>query len=155
MSELEKRKEAALERLKHAWVRGVVAGLADVDEDIAKKVLEKCGEACARSYIASRGYDQASHDLDSWIKLLNESRPNVYNVQKKDGEVLYELKMGRCVCWLVSENVIALNPRLCSACATNFYKYTFQNVAKRPVRVEVVESHATGANKCVFRIRLQ
>ena len=155
MDTLEKWKVEACERLKHAWIRGVVAGLDEVDEETARKVLERCGEACAKSWLEFYGYDPASYTLDSWIKLLNELEPGVRNVKRKGDSVIYELKREQCVCPLVSENVVELTPKLCSACATNFFKHIFKNAAKRPVRVEVMESHATGADKCVFRIWLQ
>ena len=152
---LEKWKVEAFERLKRAWIRGVVAGLDEVDEETARKVLKECGEACAKSWLDSYGYDPTSYDLSSWIKLLNESDPGVRNVKRGDDSVLYELKHGQCVCPLVSENTVELTPKLCLACSTNFFEYVFKKAAKRPVRVEVIESFATGADKCAFRIWLQ
>ena len=154
MGVLEKWKVEACEGLKRAWIRGVLAGLDEVDEETARKVLKKCGEACAKSWLDSYGYDPASYDLDSWIKLLNELEPGARNVKREDDSVLYELKPGKCSCPLVTENVVELTPNLCSACAPNFFEY-FKKAAKRPVRVEVVESLATDADKCVFRIWLQ
>jgi len=155
MALLEKWKVEASERLRRAWIRGVVAGLDEVDEETARKVLKRCGEACARSWLDSYSYDPASHGLDSWIKLVNELDPGVRNVKRENDTVLYELKHGRCVCPLVSENLVDLTPKLCSACTTNFYGYIFKKAAKRPVSAELVESLATGSDKCVFRIRLQ
>lgn len=152
---LEKWKTEACEDLKREWIRGVVAGLSEVDEETARRILKKCGEACARSWLDSYGYDPASYGLDSWIKLLNELDPGVRHVMRRGDTVLYELRHGRCVCPLVSDNTVKLTPRLCSACSTNFFEYIFKKVAKRPVRVEVIESLATGADKCAFRIVLQ
>lgn len=151
---LKKWKVEACEDLKHAWIRGVIAGLNEVDEETARKVLKQCGEACSKIWIDSYGYNPVSYDLDSWIKLLNELEPGVRNVKRDGDRVLYKLKPGKCACPLVSENVVELTPKLCSACASNFYEY-FKKAAKRPVRVEFVESLATGSDKCVFRIWLQ
>ena len=155
MSTLDKWKAEARERLKHAWIREVVAGLDEVDDETARKILQGCGEACAKSWLDSYGHDPASYDLDSWIKVLNTLEPSVRNVKREGNSVLYELKPRQCACPLVYESIVDLTPRLCSACATNFFKYTFKKAAKRPVRVEAVESLATGADKCVFRIWLQ
>jgi len=152
---LEKWRTEACEDLKREWIRGVVIGLSEVDEETARRVLKKCGEACAQSWLNSYGYDPASYDLDSWIKLLNELDPGVRDVKRRGDSVLYELRHGRCVCPLVSERIVELTPKLCSACSTNFFGYIFKKVAKRPVRVEVMESLATGADKCAFQIVLQ
>jgi predicted hydrocarbon binding protein len=133
----------------------VVAGLEEVDEETARKVLKKCGEACAKSWLDAYGYDPASYDLDSWIKLLNESDLGVRNVKRENNCVIYELKHGRCVCPLVSENTVELAPKLCLACSTNFFEHIFGKAAKRPVRVEAIESFATGADKCAFRVWLR
>jgi len=152
---LEKWKTAACEHLKREWIRGVVTGLSEVDEETGRRILKNCGEACAKSWVNSYGYDPASYDLDSWIKLLNELDPGARDVKRRGDSVLYELRHGRCVCPLVYENIVELTPKLCSACSTNFFEYIFKKVAKGPVRVEVMESLATSADKCAFRIVLQ
>lgn len=151
---IEKWKAEVCERLKSEWIRGVVAGLDEVDEDTAKKILKRCGEACAKSWLDSYGYDPASYDLDSWIQLTQQLDPGVRSIRRVGNSILYELKHGGCVCPLVSGNVVRLNPKLCLACSTNFFEYIFRNITKKPVKVKVVESFATGADKCVFQIQL-
>lgn len=152
---VEKWKTEVCERLKSEWIRGVVASLDEVDEETAKKILKRCGEACAKSWLDSYGYDPASYNLDSWIQLVQQLESGVRIVKKVGDSVLYELKPGECVCPLVSGNVVKPTPKLCLTCATNFFEYIFRNVAKRPVKVRCVESYATGSNKCVFQIQLQ
>jgi predicted hydrocarbon binding protein len=141
------------EEFLRTWTSEVAAGLNDVDEETAKKILKRCGETCAKIFLDVYGYDLASHDLDSWIAVQNKD-PGA-RCEKEDDSIIYEFKPEQCECSLVFEKVVELTPRLCSACFTNWLEYMFRTVAKRPVRVEFIESLATGASKCAFRIRLE
>jgi len=139
--------------LKHAWISEVVAGLNEVDEETAKRILKGCGESCVKIWVDFYNYDLASYNLDSWIAELNKA--DFRDVRRDDDNILYVLKLEQCACPLVSEKIVKSTPRLCSACFTNWLEYMFGTVAKRPVRAELVESLATGASKCAFRIWLQ
>ena len=111
-----------------------------------------CGESCAKSWIKTYGYNPEFYNIDSWIKLVNELEPGIRDVRKEDNIIIYELKPGECVCPLVTRGVVELSRKLCLACAPNFFEYIFGKAARKPVKVELVESYATGANKCVFRV---
>lgn len=140
------------EEFLKTWTRGVAAGLNDVDEETAKRILKRCGETCAKIFLDVYGYDLASHDLDSWIAVQNKDKGA--RCEKEDDIIIYEFKPERCECTLVEKKMIELTPRLCSACFTNWLEYMFGTVTKRTVKAELIESLATGASKCVFRIRL-
>jgi len=141
------------EEFLRTWITGVVAGLNEVDEEIAKKILKKSGEDCCKIFLEVYGYDLSGRNLDSLIELL-DSDPDG-GCWKEDGDtVIYEFKPERCECTLVEKKMVKLSPRLCSACFTNWLAYMFGTVTKRKVKAELIESLATGASKCAFRIRL-
>ncbi|MGQ9529965.1 MAG: hypothetical protein ACUVQX_01265 [Candidatus Bathycorpusculaceae bacterium] len=142
------------EEFLRAWIMGVMAGLNDVDEETARKILKKSGEDCCKIFLEVHGYDLSSRDLDSLIELLDGS-PSGGCWKENDNTVIYEFKSERCECTLVEKKMVELSPRLCSACFTNWLAYMFGAVTNRKVEAELIESLATGANKCAFRIRLK
>ncbi len=151
---VEKWRSEAYERLIREWIKGIVAGLNEVSEEIARKILKECGEACAKIWLDSYGYDPASYDLNSWIRLIQQLEPSIRSISIIGNTIVYELKTKECVCPLVSGNIVKPTFKLCSACAVNFLEYIFRKVAKKPVRARVMESFAAGADKCVFQIQL-
>jgi predicted hydrocarbon binding protein len=150
-------KEAGrIEEFLRTWIRGVATGLKEMDEETARRVLKECGENCCKIFLEVYGLDLASHDLDSLIAALDRGLATTGTRCERRGDIiLYEFKPEQCECPLVSENLVELTPRLCSACFTNWLEYLFGTVSKRAVRVQLIQSLATGAEKCTFRIRLE
>lgn len=60
MKKLMNGKAKANKDLKHAWIRGVIAGLDDFDDETSRKLLNKCGEACAKIWIDNYGLEPKS-----------------------------------------------------------------------------------------------
>jgi len=149
-------KEAGrVEEFLRSWIRGVVEGLNEVEEETAKRILRRCGENCLKLFLEIHGLDLASYDLDSLVAKLDEGITTAGNRCERRGDtILYEFKPKRCECPLVSENIVKLTPRLCSTCFTNWLEYLFGAVSKRAVKAELIESLATGADKCAFKIKL-
>lgn len=141
------------EEFLRTWITGVMAGLNEVDEETAKKILKKSGEDCCKIFLEVHGYDLSGRDLDSLIELLNSS-PSSGCWKEDDDTVIYEFKSERCECPLVEKKIVKLSPRLCSACFTNWLAYMFGTITNKKVEAELIESLATGASKCAFRIRL-
>ena len=87
--------------------------------------------------------------LDEWLKIEVEIGGQV---EKKEEYIVYAISPSKCECLLVEEGIIPLTPKLCSSCFTNWLEYQFQTITGRKVKVELVESLATGADRRVFRI---
>ena len=141
------------EEFLRRWIMGMMAGLSEVDEETARKILRKAGEECCKIFLEVYGYDLSSYDLDSLIKLLGSS-PSSGCYREDENTIIYEFKSERCECPLIERRITTLSSRLCSACFTNWLSYMFSTVAKRRVEAELIESLATGASKCTFRIKL-
>jgi predicted hydrocarbon binding protein len=135
------------------WVMGVMAGLCEVDEETARRILRRAGEECCKIFLEVYGYDLSDQDLDSLIRLLGSS-PSSGCYRVDEDTIIYEFKSERCECPLVEMGVAGLSSRLCSACFTNWLSYMFSTVTKRRVKAEFIESLATGASKCTFKIKL-
>jgi predicted hydrocarbon binding protein len=152
---VEKWRSEAYERLQREWIRGVLAGLNEVDEETSRRILKNCGEACAKIWLDSYGYDPAFYDLNSWIRLIQQLEPEVRSISIVGNSIIYELKPKECLCPLVSGNIVKLTFKLCLSCSTSFFEYIFRRVTKKAVKAKVIESFATGANRCVFQIQIQ
>jgi len=145
-----------IEEFLRAWIRGIATGLNEVDEETARRILKRCGENCCKIFLEVYGLDLASHDLNSLIETLDRGLATTGTRCERRGDIiLYEFKPKQCECLLVSENIVELTPRLCSACFTNWLEYMFGTVSKKPVKAELIESLATGAEKCSFQIKLE
>jgi hypothetical protein len=141
------------EEFLRSWITGVIAGLSEVDEETAKKILKKTGEDCCKIFLEVHDYDLSGLNLDSLIELLNSS-PSSGCWKEDNSTIIYEFKSERCECPLVEKKMVKLSPKLCSACFTNWLEYMFGTVTKRVVKAELIESLATGASKCSFQIIL-
>jgi len=135
-----------------SWIRGIYQGLQTVDDETAKKILSKAGANCAKIYLSVYGRDLSKMTLDEWLKTEVDMGGKV---EKKGEYIVYEFTPSKCECLLVEEGIIPLTPKLCSSCFTNWLEYQFQTMTGRKVRAELVESLATGADRCVFRIWLK
>ena len=94
-------------------------------------------------------------DLDSFLDAMRTAGTSQLDIQR-DGNVIYwtERHQGRCICPLVRLEVVDLNAKLCT-CAVHFVQRLFQTLAKTPVTVEMLETVATGAENCCFRVTLE
>ncbi len=146
-------KGGKVEEFVRRWIIGVMAGLSEVDEKIAKTILKKAGEDCCKLFLETYGLDLSSHDLDSLIEWWNK-RPACRCYKVDENTIIYEFKSNKCECLLVDKGFVNLTPKLCSLCFTNWLEYMFGTVTKRGAKAELVESLATGASKCSFRIKL-
>ena len=154
MSKTKEWKEKASQDLKDAWIRGAVRGLREISEDQGKKLLKESGRSCAESWLEFQGIDLRDHDIDSFISLLRSLEGGVREVKREGNVITCKLKHGECVCPLVTDGTVELSPELCSSCGTNFFAHLFGKVVGKEVRVDLVESVATGARACVFKIVL-
>ena len=94
-------------------------------------------------------------DLDSFLDAMRTAGTSQVDIQR-DGDVIYwtEQHQGRCICPFVRLEVVSLDPKLCT-CAVHFVQRLFQTLAKTSTTVEMLETVATGAENCRFRVTIQ
>jgi len=141
------------EEFLRVWIGSMATGLNQVSNEAAKKILKICGTNCAKIVAGVYNWDLASYDLDSFVSVMNEHSGG--RCEKEKNTVIYEFKPTKCECPLVSEGIIELSPIWCSLCFTSWLEHMFGTVTKRPVKAGLIESLATGASKCAFRIQLE
>ena len=135
------------------WIKSVYYGLQTLDDETAKKVLSKCGRDCAKIFLRLYGRDLSKMTLEDWIRIYGEAEG--CKCERNGDYIIYEFKPVKCECLLVEEGLVKLTPKLCSTCFTNWLEYQLSTVTGKNVKAELVESLATGSNKCVFKIWLK
>ena len=97
----------------------------------------------------------APMELDAFLDVMRTTGPSQVEIQR-EGDVIHwtELHRGQCVCPFIRRQVIRLDPKLC-ICGAYWVKYLFETVADTAAEVEIVETVATGAENCRFRITVK
>ena len=161
--ELKARKREELTRIYiNEILKNTFEGISQLDEEAAETVLKSTCRGCADrtlSLLAHKyGYDPKKHDLDAYIaaeeKVDNLLFPGQSSITKEGNIITYISKAGECACPLVKDYKIAQpSPNLC-LCSKNFVRVMYEAAAKRPAKVEVIESYNRGGNCCHFRVEL-
>jgi len=165
MSE-EELKARKREELARAFINEIVSktfeGISQLSEDAEETVLRSTCRGCAGRVLAfmahNYGYDPEKPDLDAYMaadekleKLLAHGQAS----RTREGNIINAVsKAGECMCPLVRDyKIIQPYPNLC-ICSKNFMKVQYEAAARRPVKVDVIESYNRGGNCCHFRIEL-
>ncbi|HEU4758452.1 MAG TPA: hypothetical protein VFT91_00585 [Dehalococcoidia bacterium] len=92
--------------------------------------------------------------VDDFLEAMRTAGPSQIQI-RREGAVVHwdELHGGECVCPFVRRRVVRLHPKLC-ICGAHWVKHLFETVTGVPVAVETIETVATGAQSCRFRITL-
>lgn len=162
----EELKATRKEELARAWISDMLTkaylGVSELNEDAAETVLKRCSEGCAKSWLSfitrNYGWDPEKSDLGAFLEAQEkfEKRLSGDTVTiTREGNIITEaFAPGYCTCPLVrAYKLVKPFPNLC-LCAKNTFKATYEAGAKRPVRVEVIESYCRGGNSCTLRIEL-
>lgn len=93
--------------------------------------------------------------LDDLLEAMRIAGPSKADISR-DGDVIHwtEQHQGQCVCPFIRRGVVRLDPKLC-ICGAYWVKYLFEKVARTAVEVETIETVATGAENCRFRIAVK
>jgi hypothetical protein len=134
----------------HRWIADLVESLeAHLAVETRIRVMESCGQACARSG-PLRAAEACRGDLDAWLATLARWHGGEEYVQR-DGDLVHVV-CAECLCPLVKDGPARLPDTFCY-CAIGWMKETFGAVMGRPVDVELVASIKRGAEQCRFVIR--
>ncbi|OGO52628.1 MAG: hypothetical protein A2148_06945 [Chloroflexi bacterium RBG_16_68_14] len=94
-------------------------------------------------------------ELDDFLEAMRVAGPSKVDI-RREGEVIEwtEQHQGQCVCPFVRRGVVRLDSKLC-ICGAYWVQYLFERVAGTAVEVETIETVATGAENCRFRITVK
>jgi len=131
-------------------LNSIIKGLDEVDLKTRKKIMELCGEACARSdgdlEIAERIAEETV-DEEEVVAKVNEEILWCGTWTRKDNTL--RSTCVKCGCPLVGNKVVDLTGTFCY-CSRGWVKKIFETVLKKPVTVELQKSIGFGDKVCEF-----
>ena len=143
-------KKAKLLKRAGELLNSVIRGLDEVDLKTRQKIMELCGEACARSdgdlEIAKRIAEEAADEKEILAK-INEEIPWCGTWTKK-GNTIQSVCV-ECGCPLVRNKVVDLTGTFCY-CSRGWVKRIFETLLKKPVNVRLTKSIGHGDKACEF-----
>lgn len=142
--------KAKLLKRAGAVLNSIIKGLDEVDLEIRKKIMELCGEACARE----------DGDLEIAKKIAEEAVDEEEILKRANKEILWcgtwtregntiQSKCVRCGCPLVRNKVVDVTGTFCY-CSRGWVKKIFGTLLKKPVNVELEKSIGLGDKGCKF-----
>lgn len=133
---------------------GLYEGIYALEGEPLERVMDAQADACVTGFIALTQIPPEL-DLPQFLDRMRISGPSQVVVEHvSDDELLWkELHHGECVCPHVRQEIIRLDPKLC-LCGATWVRLLVERHAHRAARVELVESVATGAENCIYRITL-
>ena len=131
-------------------LNSIIKGLDKVDLETRKKIMELCGEACARSdgdlKVAKRIAEEA---VDEEEILARINKENIWcGTWTRKGNTIQTTCI-KCGCPLVRNNVIDVTGTFCY-CSRGWVKKIFEILLKKPVNVELEKSFGLGDKVCKF-----
>ncbi len=134
--------------------KGLYEGIYRLEPKQLDGVMQCQAHACFEAFV--KLYDIPEElDLDAFLERMSIGGPSKIAIRRDGDTILWEeLHEGQCMCPLVKREVVALEPGLC-VCAVHWVRKLIERHARRPARVEMLESVATGSRNCVFRITLE
>lgn len=130
---------------------GLYETIYGLDEGSLDALMQGQACACVAAFLKLSDL-RAPMDLDAFLAHMRIAGPSKIDIQQESDVIHWtEQHQGQCVCPFVRRGVIRLDAKLC-ICGAYWVKNLFDTVAKTPVEVETVETVATGAQNCRFRI---
>ena len=132
----------------------VFDGIYQLEGEPLRTVMDTQADACMQAFVALHEIP-AGLDLDAFLERMRTTGPSRIVLERPDADTLLwrEMHDGACVCPHVRQGVIALDPKLC-LCGATWVRLLVERHARREATVSLVESVATGAPNCVYRIAL-
>ena len=142
--------KAKLLKRAGALLNSIMKGLGEVDLETRQKIMELCGEACARS----------DGDLEIAKRIAEEAADQEEVLERMNKEILWcgtwtrkghtiQSTCIKCGCPLVRNKVVELTGTFCY-CSRGWVKKIFETLLKKPVNVELQKSIGKGDNVCRF-----
>jgi len=133
---------------------GLFGGIYQLEGEPLRTVMDAQADTCMQAFVALHDIPP-DLDLDAFLDRMRTTGPSRIVVERPDDDTITwtELHEGECVCPHVRQGVIALDPKLCM-CGATWVRLLVERHARRQAEVTLVESVATGAQNCVYRVAL-
>ena len=135
-------------------VGGLYEGIYALDGEPLNRVMDTQAESCMRAFVALTEIPP-DLSLDDFFERMKTAGPGPVRVERlsEDSLLWTEFHHGECVCPHVRQGAVRLDPKLC-LCGETWVRLLIERHSGRHAVAKMVESVATGAENCVYRIEL-
>lgn len=146
--------ERLIRDYQDAITGGLYRAIYRLDGRALRHLMDGQAAACMSAFLKLTDLP-APLELDRFLEAMRTAGPSPIDIQREGDIILWtERHRGECVCPLVRRKVIDLHPKLC-LCGASWVRQLFRVAAGTEVEVETLETVATGAQNCRFRIRIR
>ena len=151
-------KKPPLLKFSGDMINALLQGLEQLDPKVRMRIMEKCGDACAKQEYYGPALDIARKiaeeetDLNRITERVN--REILWcGTWINDGDIIH-CTCQECGCPMVKYNVVKLRGILCY-CSRGWVKAIFETLLKKPVRVELEKARGFGDQKCRYVVHIR
>ena len=153
MQDFDQFQSASDKAMKAAWLKGAIERLEKlVDKETAVKIMESCGLECCSSAVIKRA-KQLMSKSQSIEEFLNKFSAGGYRFILKDNNTIIGT-YNKCYCGQVKHTKETFITNTYCQCGVGYLRQLFQSALERPVKVELIQSIITGAERCEFIINI-
>lgn len=138
-------------------IDSLIDGIEQVDAEARKKIMQQCGESCAKeeffgpALAVAERIGEEEIDTDKILERANEEILWCGKWEKKDRVIF--CTCSHCGCPLVENNVVELTRTLCY-CSLGWIQSVFESLFKKPVRVDLESAIGFGDKECRFVVHM-
>lgn len=142
--------KAKLLKRAGGMLNSIIKGLDEVDSETRRKIMELCGEACAREdgdlEVAKRIAEEAADE----VEILARANKEIHwcGTWTLEGNTIRTTCV-ECGCPLVRNKVVDLTGTFCF-CSRGWVKKIFETLLKKTVNVKLEKSIGLGEKVCKF-----
>ena len=134
-------------------IDAVMDGLERFDTKTRKRIMQDCGEACAREEFFGPAFDAAKRISEEEIdadRILMRANKEISWCGKwiKSGRMIL-CTCSDCGCPLVKNGIVTRRKTFCY-CSLGWHKIVFETLFKKPVRIELETAIGFGDEECRF-----
>ncbi|TKJ28651.1 hypothetical protein CEE39_09930 [bacterium (candidate division B38) B3_B38] len=153
MQDVEQFQSASDKTMKAAWLKGAIERLEKlVDKETAVKIMESCGLECCSSAVRKRAKQLISKS-QSIGEFLNKFSAGGYRFNLKDNNTIIGT-YNKCYCGQVKHTKETFLTNTYCQCGVGYLRQLFESALDKPVKVELIQSIITGAERCEFIISI-
>jgi len=151
-------KPETLLKLTSSMLNTLLRGLDNVDPETRRKIMEKCGETCAREEMYGPATEIAR-------RIAAEESDTLRIIERANSEILWCGSWVRegdnisstcttCGCPMVRAGLITATDTFC-LCSTGWVRLVFTALLGRPVQVELAQAMGRGDSRCRYVVNLR
>lgn len=147
--------DSSLLRFAGRLLNSLLKGLDEIDLEAKMKIMELCGETCAKEKMTGSALEIAkriSREERNVDRILERVNREILwcGAWSREGRVIRS-RCSECGCPLVKNGIVKLSGTLCY-CSRGWVRKVFETLLRRNIRVELERSIGRGDGFCEYAV---